>query len=152
MEPDPSIATYLQHLRKADGKEVYQAISAIHEEVFAETDCLTCANCCKTSPPIVTRKDAKRIAKSLGIPPKTFIRHYLIEDYDGSLMMNGVPCTFLQGDNTCKIYEVRPEACRRYPHTDELQFKNRPKLNALNTVVCPAAESIVRRLMQTMPL
>lgn len=27
------------------------------------------------------------------------------------------PCPKLKGDNTCRIYEKRPKACRAYPHT-----------------------------------
>lgn len=118
----------------------------LHQEVFAETDCLQCANCCRTTPALVTRSDAKRIAKHLGIPPKTFIRKYLLEDTNGELMIQKVPCTFLQEDNTCEIYEVRPQACREYPHTNQSGFKRRAKMNANNTIVCPATYAIVQRL------
>jgi len=118
----------------------------LHEEVFAEADCLQCANCCRTTPALVTRSDAKRIAKHLGIPPKTFIKRYLLEDTNGELMIQKVPCTFLLEDNTCEIYEVRPQACREYPHTNQSGFKRRAKMNANNTIVCPATHEIIQRL------
>ena len=118
----------------------------IHEEVFSKTDCLACANCCKTTPAIVERSDIKRIAKFLGTSPKGFIRKYLLEDFNGEMFIQRVPCTFLNTDNTCAIYEVRPKACREYPHTDQKDFNRRSKLNAKNTIVCPAAFEIVERL------
>jgi len=117
-----------------------------HKEVFSKVNCLDCGNCCKTTPPIYTRKDVKRIAKHIGIAPKTFIRKYTIEDVDGELTGIRVPCHFLNDYNTCAIYEVRPEACRRYPHTDETEFSQRPEMNYQNTIVCPAAYFIVERL------
>ena len=118
----------------------------LHKEVFAEADCLQCANCCRTTPALVTRSDAKRIAKYLGIPPKTFIKKFLLEDTNGELMIQKVPCTFLQENNTCEIYEVRPQACREYPHTNQSGFKRRAKMNANNTIVCPATYEIIQRL------
>ncbi len=123
-----------------------QSASDVHKEVFEKTNCLKCANCCKTTPAIVERSDAKRIARFLGIPPKSFIRKYLLEDIDGGMVIQRVPCTFLNSDNSCQIYEVRPKACREYPHTDQKGFHRRSKLNAQNTIVCPAAFEIVERL------
>lgn len=123
-----------------------QKVHSLHEETFSKVDCLKCANCCRTTPALILKSDVKRLAKHLSIPPKTFIRKYLIEDINGDLIMNGVPCTFLNEDNTCQVYEVRPKACRSYPHTDEEGFGRRAKLNANNTVVCPAVFHIVNQL------
>jgi len=142
--------TYLKKLR--GNKSVDTKAAHLDRIVFDKVDCLQCANCCKTTPAIVTRPDAKRIAKYLGIPPKTFIKKYLLEDYDGSLMINGIPCTFLNDDNTCQIYEVRPVACREYPHTNQIGFNRRAKMNAQNTVVCPATYEIVQKLKEVFPV
>lgn len=122
--------------------------SDLHVTVFNKVDCLQCANCCRTTPALVTRPDAKRIAKHLGIPPKTFIKKYLLEDVNGELMIARVPCTFLNDDNTCDIYEVRPQACREYPHTNQNGFSRRSKMNANNTIVCPAVFEIVNKLKE----
>ena len=142
----------LKYLLSLKGNRSIDKFAAkLDDEVFDQIDCLQCANCCKSTPAIVTRPDAKRIAKHLGMPPKTFIKKYLLEDYDGSLMINGVPCTFLNADNTCKIYEVRPTACREYPHTDQFGFHRRGRMNAQNTLVCPATYEIVERLKAIHP-
>ena len=117
-----------------------------HDEVFAETDCLSCANCCKSSPPIVTNQDIKRIAHHLKMPPKQFERKYIIDDINGEKSFSRVPCCFLQPDNHCSIYEVRPEACRRYPHTDEDDYFLRASLNLKNTLICPAALLVLKKM------
>jgi len=88
---------FLKKLRSE--RDVDTKAAQLDREVFDKADCLKCGNCCRTTPAIVTRPDAKRIAKHLKIPPKTFIKKYLMEDYDGELMMNGIPCTFLNDDN-----------------------------------------------------
>ena len=127
-------------------KEWDKRAEEVHTEVFEKADCLSCANCCKTTPAIVERSDIKKIARHLGISAKGFIRKYLLEDFNGEMVIQRVPCTFLNKDNTCQIYEVRPTACREYPHTAQKGFSNRAKLNAKNTIVCPAAFEIVERL------
>lgn len=137
----------LRFLRKLRGSgELDTEVKQLHDEAFEQIDCLSCANCCKTTPAMVTKSDAKKIAAHLGIPPKTFIKKYLIEDIVGGYVFSRVPCVFLGEDHKCSIYEVRPQACRRYPHTDESGFGRRPKLNAANTVVCPAVYHIVEQL------
>ena len=137
----------LSFLNSLRGKREWDTkASEIHKDVFEKAECLACANCCRTTPAIVDRSDAKRIAKHLGISPKGFIRKYLLEDFNGEMVIQRVPCTFLNTDNTCQIYEVRPKACREYPHTDQSEFNRRGKMNAKNTLVCPAAYEIVERL------
>lgn len=146
-EGSASLKDNLAYLRSLHAShELDLKIQDLHEEGFEKMDCLECANCCKSTPAIVLKSDVKRIAKHLSIPPKTFIRKYLLEDVVGGYVINGVPCTFLQEDNTCSIYEVRPQACRNYPHTDEGKIAQRAKLHAHNTVVCPVVYSIVEHL------
>ena len=121
-------------------------VAAIHEEVFEHTDCLACGNCCKSAPPIVTQKDIKRIAQSINLSPKAFERNYVIEDVDGTKSFHRVPCPFLEDEtNICTIYEVRPFACRDYPHTSH-QFIQRRHLHEENLKICPAVEEIFVKL------
>jgi hypothetical protein len=42
------------------------------EKVWKETDCTTCANCCKTMTPVFTKADVKRISTHLRMSPKAF--------------------------------------------------------------------------------
>ena len=124
----------------------YESLKSCHEEAFSDIDCLSCANCCKTSPPLVKTQDMKRIAQHLKISLKQFMRKYVLEDVNGEMSFAQVPCVFLGDDNKCTIYDIRPEACRRYPHTDERDYFMRTSLNVKNTLICPAAYSILLKM------
>ncbi len=143
---------YLRKLKSSDSENTVPILRKIHHEVFQITDCLSCANCCKTTPALITRQDVKRIARFLHMPASQFLKLYIITDFDGEMMMKNVPCVFLNSENYCAIYEVRPESCRRFPHTDEKEYPQRISLNITNTTICPAAAMILERLKKAIPL
>ncbi|WP_170266328.1 YkgJ family cysteine cluster protein [Phaeocystidibacter luteus] len=136
----------MRRLAKADGKKVDKAIHELHDEVFACTDCLQCANCCKTTGPLFTRKDIDRISKHLRMKPAEFESEYLRVDEDNDFVLQQVPCRFLEDDNKCSIYEVRPKACREYPHTDRIKQQQILNLTRRNASVCPAVYTILEKL------
>ncbi|MBK9736007.1 MAG: YkgJ family cysteine cluster protein [Saprospiraceae bacterium] len=137
---------FLKTLLPLPKLKILPTLLKAHTEVFEAIDCLKCANCCRTSPAIVIKSDINRLAKHFNQSPKQFIRQHVLTDINGDMVLNGVPCSFLNDDNTCAVYEIRPDACRRYPHTDEADFGSRPALNLANTIVCPAAYHIVNLL------
>lgn len=137
-------------IRKRVPKDLDEVMEELHEEVFAETDCLACANCCKTTSPVFTDKDIERIAKHLRLRPSELVERYLHLDEDRDYVLNHAPCTFLGADNYCSIYEARPKACREYPHTDRKNFHQILPLTLKNTEICPAAFAIVERLKAVM--
>ena len=118
----------------------------LHEDEFSRTDCLTCANCCKTTGPLFTQKDIERIAKHFRMKPGEFIDTYLRLDEENDFVLQQVPCPFLGADNYCSIYEKRPKACREYPHTDRKDFHKISNITIRNTAVCPAAYNIVEEM------
>jgi len=52
-------------------------------------------------------------------------------------------------DNTCNIYDVRPKACREYPHTDRKNMTQIMSLTFRNTLVCPAVAEMAQSLKLT---
>jgi Fe-S-cluster containining protein len=140
---------FLQGLKKKDPRKVDDQFHALHEEVFQEIDCLTCANCCKTTSPIFYQTDIERMAKSIRMKPGDFIEKYLRIDEDKDYVLTSSPCPFLDADNYCKVYNDRPKACREYPHTNRKKMIQIMELTHKNTLVCPAVLEIVERLKQT---
>ena len=136
----------MKRLKRREGKALDQLADQVHQQVFTQINCLDCAGCCTGIPPIVTKADASRIAKSFGMKPAAFEKEYLTTDEDGDTVMNATPCPFLLENRHCMIYDIRPKACRQYPHTDELDFSKNMRLHALNAEVCPAVYHIIRRL------
>lgn len=137
---------YFQRLKKRIPKKLDEQVSAIHDEVFENTDCLSCANCCKTTGPMFTPKDVERIAKYLKMSLYDFESQYLTTDEDNHQVLQSLPCSFLDQDNHCSIYEVRPKACREFPHTDRKKFHQLTDLTLKNVAVCPAAFEIVEKM------
>lgn len=129
---------------KTKGKKLDEVFHSAHEKAFREIDCLSCANCCKTTSPIFRDVDIKRIAKSLKTSEKQFISNYLYMDSDGDYVLNEAPCTFLDTEtNKCNIYEIRPLACREYPHTNRKNMHQILDLTQKNIDICPAVVKIV---------
>lgn len=136
----------LTGLKKKDPRKVDDLFHALHEEVFEEIDCLTCANCCKTTSPIFYQTDIERVAKALRLKPGEFIEKYLRIDEDKDYVLNSSPCPFLDQDNYCKVYDDRPKACREYPHTNRKKMVQIMDLTYKNTMVCPAVLEMVERI------
>ncbi len=144
---------YFNRLKKKSPKRLDLLMQELHDEEFQRTDCLTCANCCKTTSPIFTDKDIARISKHLRMKEGKFIDQYLQRDADDFMVLQSAPCTFLDTtDNTCFIYDVRPKACAEYPHTNRKKFIQLTNLTLKNTEVCPAVFNIVEELKKKLPL
>jgi Fe-S-cluster containining protein len=137
---------FLLGLKRQDARRLDEAFHDLHEAVFEETDCLACANCCKTTSPIFYPNDIERLAKALRMKPGDFIEKYLRIDEDKDYVVKSSPCPFLGADNYCSVYDDRPRACREYPHTDRKKMVQILELTYKNTLVCPAVLEIVQRL------
>jgi uncharacterized protein len=142
----PENKKFLTSLRKKDSRKLDDVFHALHNEVFGEIDCLTCANCCKTTSPIFYPIDIERLAKALRMKPGEFTEKYLMIDEDNDYVLKASPCPFLQGDNHCSVYDDRPKACREYPHTNRKKMVQIVDLTHKNTLVCPAVLEMVERL------
>ncbi len=100
---------FFKKLKRVDQKHLDRQMHSLHEEVFACTDCLKCANCCTTTGPLLTEKDIDRLAKRERMKPVQFIEHYLRIDEDGDYVFKSMPCPFLDSNNECLVYDVRPK-------------------------------------------
>ncbi len=143
---------YFDKLKKKVPKNIDYIMQDLHDAEFKKTNCLNCANCCKTTGPLFTLADIERISKHLRQKPQQFIDQYLRVDEDQDYVLKSVPCNFLDHDNSCFIYDVRPKACREFPHTDRKKFNQITELTLKNIAICPAAFNIVEELKKKIPL
>ena len=137
---------FFAKLKKRPPRNLDTLMQELHEAEFAQTDCLQCGNCCKTTGPLFTKTDITRIAKHLRLKPKRFVDTYLRLDEENDYVLQQLPCPFLGADNHCSIYAVRPKACREFPHTDRKKFHQIGHLTLKNVAICPAAFSIVEKM------
>lgn len=143
---------YFAKLKKKNPKRLDLLMQELHDKEFEKTDCLSCANCCKTSSPIFTNKDIARISKHFKMKERDFVDKYLFRDEDDFMVLQDAPCAFLDKDNSCSIYSVRPKACSEYPHTNRKKFIQLTGLTLKNTEICPAVFNIVEDLKKKYPL
>lgn len=130
--------------KKIEGMDLH--IHALHDKISECTDCLQCANCCRSLGPRITDKDVERMAKALRIKAADVVTKYLRIDEDGDMIFQAMPCPFLGADNYCAIYENRPKACREYPHTDRKRFYQIYNLSIKNAYTCPIVYEVLRQL------
>jgi uncharacterized protein len=137
---------FYKRLKQKPTKNLDDQFHQLHQDVFERTDCLTCANCCKTTSPIFYARDIDRAAKATRLKPGDFISTYLKIDEDNDYVLKSSPCPFLGPDNYCGIYADRPTACREYPHTNRKNMQQILSLTYKNTLVCPAVLEMTEKL------
>ncbi len=142
----PATQKFFAKLKRTKPKDLDDRFHDLHQEAFAQIDCLTCANCCRTTSPIFYQKDIERLAKALRLRPAKFIDQYLHLDQEGDYVLNVAPCPFLGPDNHCAVYADRPTACREYPHTNRKRMGQILDLTMKNAEICPAVQWMVERL------
>ena len=137
---------FFRKLRQKPPKHLDHLMQELHENEFAVTNCLQCAQCCKTTGPLFTQGDIERISRKLRMKPGKFIETYLRLDEEQDYVLQELPCVFLGADNYCTIYDYRPKACREFPHTDRKNFHQISNLTLKNVAICPAAYNIVEKM------
>jgi len=138
----------LDDLESIGSERVDSLFAEAHSTVFENTNCLSCANCCKNYSPIIEPDEIADLCLYIGISATELFQNYIEMDEEGDFVFKTQPCPMLNlEDNKCKIYENRPKACREYPHTNMKKIKNHLGLLEINIEICPAAEEIVRRVL-----
>lgn len=138
--------SFFEKLKKIPGRELDNVIHDLHEKAFEKIDCMKCANCCKTTGPLLKNKDIERLSEQLQIRPANFVTEYLKIDEDNDYVFKKMPCPFLKKDNHCSVYSARPNACREYPHTDQRNIRSILPITYLNSMICPAVAFVVEEM------
>lgn len=140
---------FLENLKKKPPKNLDYVVQEVHDEVFEEIDCLSCANCCKTMSPTFTNTDIRRIANHVNMTPKDFMETWLEYDKkDKEWMNSSQPCQFLNmTTHMCSIYEVRPIDCAGFPHLKKKKMVDYIHVHQQNVAYCPATFKMVEKMM-----
>lgn len=142
------IQRLFQQWKKSHPSEIDGHFEREHDRAFEQTDCLECANCCRTTSPIFKERDIVRIAKHLQMSVGHFSSKYLERDEEGDWVLQWAPCPFLELEtNACTIYAERPQACRDFPHTDRKNMHQILRITEQNTHLCPAVSKMVQSIL-----
>lgn len=142
----PALKKKIVSLKKTNNRLLDTQFHTAHTKTFKGIECLSCANCCKTTSPIFRKVDIDRISKSMGMKSGKFEDEFLRLDEDNDFVLKSSPCYFLGVDNKCSIYDVRPLACREYPHTDRKNMFQILDVTTKNVEICPAVAKIVTEI------
>jgi Fe-S-cluster containining protein len=137
---------YKKWLATANLKQFVHRLPDLHQQAFDRISCLDCAKCCKNYSPRFKAPDIRRASKYLKMSEKAFMDAYLIMDEDSDYVVKSKPCPFLAGDNTCAIYDKRPQDCARFPYTDEDVFIKKKAITLKNSTFCPAVYFVLEKL------
>lgn len=141
-----AIKQWVNRVRKKKPRGFDEMVHKANDDAFAEIDCLKCANCCKTTSPLLTNVDIDRLAKGLRLKPSQVVEQFTKIDEDDDLVMNQTPCPFLSDDNYCRVYDFRPIACRDYPHMRRKNMLGFLPLAQKNAPICPAVALIFLKM------
>ena len=140
---------FLTRLEKKQPRGLDNLVTEADKAAWAKTDCLDCANCCKTMSPTYTNKDVKRISAHLGMTDKAFREKWLYKDKTGDWMNVKQPCQFLDlKTNMCDIYAVRPRDCAGFPHHNKRKMVEYMHMYKQNIEYCPATYRVVEFIME----
>ena len=141
---------FLTRLEKDPPPGIKAVTGQLEKEVWGETDCLSCANCCKTMSPTFNKQDIKRIAAHFDQTPAEFQEKYLRRERGGDRdwLTRSEPCPFLNlQDNKCSIYEIRPADCAGFPHLPK-KMRGYVHVHKQNVEMCPATYRLVEKMME----
>lgn len=145
-----SFRRFLTKLENKPIRGLEKLTAELEKDVWKETDCLSCANCCKTMTPTFTPADIKRISAHFGQTPDEFKAKWLRKERkkDGDWMNKVEPCQFLNlKDNKCSIYAIRPADCAGFPHLPK-KMKYYAHVHKQNIEYCPATFKMVEKMKE----
>jgi Fe-S-cluster containining protein len=93
--------------------------------------------------------DISDLAEHLKISQDEFVNQYLKKNEEGHFIFKEEPCPFL-ANNSCTVYEKRPEDCRSFPHLHKPEFRSRLISVITNSASCPIVFNVYEELKRTL--
>jgi len=137
--------TFRSFLKKRDAASIDNLVFKINEIVEDKIDCTDCGACCNGLMINVTEPESERVAEHLLMSKNDFKEKYIEESLGGQLIINTIPCHFLN-EKKCTIYENRFKECREFPHLNRPHFTDRLFGTLIHYSICPIIYNVVEQL------
>jgi len=145
----PRLRRFLTKLEQNPPKTLDILAEEVDREVWAETNCLACSNCCRNMTPTFNFQDLKRISAHFGMTISAFKAKWLYKNKQGEWMNVNQPCQFLdRKTNMCTIYAIRPKDCADFPHLTKKKMVDYIHVHKQNVQYCPATFKMVEKLIE----
>lgn len=145
VEKETENERFREHLQAQDAAVVDRVVHAINREVEPQISCVDCGNCCKSLMVNLTEEDCVRLAPELDMTLPDFKEKYVEQGFSGNLILNSVPCHFLDGTR-CSIYEHRFYDCRDFPGIHREHFVGRTFSMLMHYGRCPIIYNVWEQL------
>lgn len=128
-------------LKQQDNNEVDRLAHELNRLVEPQISCVSCGNCCKSLMVSLDEADAANLAPHLGLSLEQFKEEYTEQGLSGNLVINSVPCRFLEG-TACTVYEHRFTDCRDFPSIHKDNFNSRTFSMIMHYGRCPIVYNV----------
>lgn len=129
-------------------QRIDKTVQKFFKYVSKKIDCSKCNNCCKEIKPILKQDDVIKMARELNVTVKEFKKKFLEKDKPGDgFVFNQKPCPFLK-DNTCSVFDFRPQDCLSYPYIFQNGFQKRLISVIHHCSVCPIVYNVFELLKE----
>jgi uncharacterized protein len=132
-------------IKHSDGEKIDALVQHLNQIIEPLIDCTACGACCKTLMINVKKEEAEKLSARLDISLAAFKEAYIEESQQGQLIINQMPCHFLEGTR-CSVYENRFTECREFPHLGRENFKDRLFGTLVHYAMCPIIFNVVEAL------
>ncbi len=132
-------------LKSQDSAFIDELVQELNADITPKIDCTACGNCCKSLMINITEPESKALAVHLQMDWADVKKAYIEESLQGNLIMNTIPCHFLEGTK-CSIYEHRFNECREFPHLHRPNFTDRLFGTLMYYHMCPIIFNVVEEL------
>ena len=117
----------------------------LNTQIEAEIDCTSCGACCNGLMINVTEQETREVSGCLNMSQSDFKKKYIEESMGGQLILNTIPCHFLN-DKKCSIYDDRFAECRNFPNLHKPNFNSRLFATLIHYSICPIIYNVVEQL------
>ncbi len=129
--------------------QIDAVVHRINKDIEQKIDCTLCGNCCRSLMINVSEAEADSLSSHLQVSRASFDDTYLEKGSNGLMLMNAIPCTFLEA-NRCNVYEHRFEGCREFPAMHLPGFSKRLFTTLMHYGRCPIIFNIVEEMKDEM--
>lgn len=133
------------YLKNRNNEAIDQLVHETNRLVEPLIDCTRCGACCKGLMINVTEAESEDISAHLKISKEAFIEKYIEKSIGGVMIMNTIPCHFLE-DSKCTVYENRFSECRDFPHLHKPHFNDRLFGTMMHYSICPIVFNVIEQL------
>lgn len=136
-------------IKEFNDEAIDAKVKELDAQISPTISCTDCGNCCKSLMVCLNEEEADNLSSHLKMDRPSFDHKYLEKGSNGMMIMNQMPCHFLQ-DNKCTVYEYRFEGCKEFPALHLPHFKRRVFTTFMHYDRCPIIFNVVEELKKEM--